>query len=358
MSFVLKGGLYIEKAATDMMIAADTEEMMAEGGWVRKDFWRRRNSTQLSEIIRSQDIDDQLRIYDVEASFAGQDGLEELDFELGADTVLKVVPFGVETVIDYVEQAAADPVIDYASRKTQDAKFKFFQSLEKISADRLRDPAVLTLGRTLTNAERLDNHPSTLSNPILQLVMLIQSIRNDVGHDPNVIGMDSLTWEYGFKLHPYAIARSPVHIPAGMVGAGATLTPTLLEQILELATGTIKIYKRRFNTRRKGETTGPVRRSFIGSDIIGAYVQDPNLYSTGFGFETSFTGLGELPADYPFAVLTYDDPKRGLYGSQRVRIVGLMNWTVVRKESAYRMTNVLNLTDQNKYFYRDAAVLD
>ena len=82
--FQLKGGLYIEKAATDMMVAADTEELMAEG-WLRKLFWRRRNSDQLSGIIRSQDVDDQLRISDVNASFAGQDGLEEVDFELTTD---------------------------------------------------------------------------------------------------------------------------------------------------------------------------------------------------------------------------------------------------------------------------------
>jgi len=358
MPFVLKGGLYIEKAATDMMVAADTEEMMSEGGWVRKDFWRRRNSSQLSEIIRQQDVDDQLRVYDVEASFASQDGLEEIDFELGPDLTLKVLPFGVETVIDYVEQAAADPVIDYASRKTQDAKFKFFQSLEKVAADKIRDPATLTFGRALTNAERLDNYASPQSNPILQLVMLIQSIKNDVGHKPNVIGIDDLTWQYGFKLHPFAIARSPVHVAPSIMGAGATLTPTLLENILELAPGTIKIYDRRYNPRRKGETTGAVRKSFMGSDIVGAYVQDPNLYSTGFGFETCFTGLAELPADYPFAVLTYDDPKRGLYGSQRVRIVSLINWTVLRAASAYRITNTVDLTDQNKYFYRSYAVLD
>ena len=355
--FQLKGGLYIEKAATDMMVAADTEELMAEG-WLRKLFWRRRNSDQLSGIIRSQDVDDQLRIYDVNASFAGQDGLEEVDFELTTDLHYQALPFGIETVIDYVENAASDPVIDYTSRKTQDAKFKFFNSIENIAVSALRNPSVITFGRNLTNAERLDNYMSSASNPILQLEMLIASIENDVGKKPNVIGIDQLVWKYGFKMHPYAISRSPVHVPPAVMGSGAKMTTNLLEEILDLEPGTIVIYKHRFNPRRKGESTGAVRMSHLGSDIVGAYVQDPNLYNVGFGFETAFTGLGELPDDYPFAVLTFDDPKRGLYGSTRVRIVSLVNWTVTRPASIYRMTNTVDLTDTAKYFYRGSAVLN
>lgn len=357
MAFTLKGGLYIEKAATDMMVAYNTEEAMGDG-WLRSAFWPRRNSDQLSGIIRSQDIDDQLRIYDVEAAFAAEDGLMEMDFELAADIPFKCKALGVEAVIDYVEAAAADPVIDYASRKTQDAKFKFFNSVEKLALDVLRNPAVMTNGRNLTNAERLDNYTSNLSNPILQLFLLILAIKQDCGHKPNVIAMDEMTWTHGFKMHPFAIARSPVHVPPATAGAGANMTTALLEQILDLAPGTIRIYDKRFNTRRKGESTGALRRSHLGSDIIAAYVADPSLYSDGFGFETSFTGLGQLPADYPFAVLSYDDPKRGLYGSQRVRIVSLINWTVTRVYASYRVTNTVNLLDQDRYFYRGAAVLD
>lgn len=137
----------------------------------------------------------------------------------------------------------------------------------------------------------------------------------------------------------------------------ATLTKELLEKILEIPEGSIQIYKKRYNPSRKGEPKNR-RRSHLGSDIVCAYVEDPNQSSVGFGHETSFTGLSELPSDYPFAVLTYEDPKSGLYGSQRARIVSLMGWTVTRQQSAVKITNTVDLTDLTKYGYQGSAVLD
>jgi len=357
MGFVLKGGLYVEKAATDFMVALDTEEAMANG-WLRPFFWPRRNSDQLSGFYRQQDIDDQLRIYDVEVSLAGeQDSLPEVEMEIDADIPYRVRGFGIETVIDYVEQAAADPVINYGSRKTQDGIFKFFNSIEGYSVSALRNPANLTQSIPLSNAERLDNYTSSASNPIAQLVAAKRLIKQDTGKTMNRVGIDSDVWEWGFKLNPYAISRCPVHIPAGMIGAGATLTTTLLEDILEIPRGSIMIYDKRYNPSRKGEPKSR-RKSHLGSDIICAYVEDPNMASTGFGHEVAFTGLNELPADYPFAVLTFEDPKRGLYGSQRVRICSLMNWQVTRPQSAVRITNTVDLTDVRKYGYQGVVVLD
>lgn len=348
MAFVLKGGLYVEKAATDMMVAYDSEQAMQEG-WLRSAFWRRRNSDQLSGFIRRQDIDDQLRIYDTEVSFAGnQDQMPEVEFELGTDIPFKARPFAIETVIDYVEQAVSDPVIDYGSRKTNDATFKFFNSMEGYALSALRDPANLSQSIPLTNAERLDNYASTKSNPVALGIAAILLMKQDTGKKPNVIAIDDYTWKWGFELHPYAISRSPVHVPISAQGAGAQMTVELLEKLWGVDPGTIKIYDKRYNPSRKGEPAK--RKSHLGSDIIFAYVEDPNVASTGFGHEMAFTGLGELPSDYPFAVLTYEDPKRGLYGSQRVRIVSLVNWIVTRAQSAVRVTNTLDLTD-SKYMY-------
>ena len=82
-------------------------------------------------------------------------------------------------------------------------------------------------------------------------------------------------------------------------------------------------------------------------------------YTTaGYGHEFSFTGLGEIPSDYPFAVLTYEDPRSGLYGSQRARVVSIMGWVVTRQQSVLRITNTVDISDGSKYFYKGAAVLD
>ena len=356
MSFVLKNGLYVEKAATDMMVAFDSEQAMVDG-WMRPFFWRRRNTDQLSGIYRQQSIDDQLRIYDVALAPGVRDSLPESSFELDADIFFKNGAFGIETVIDYVENAAADPVINYASRQTQDAIFKFFNSIESIAVGTLRNPAILTSSIALSNAQRFDNYASTQSNPIAALVAAKMQIEQDTGKTMNRVGIDSLVWEHGFKLNPYALARCPVQVAPQIMGAGATLTKELLEKILEIPEGSIQIYKKRYNPSRKGEPSNR-RRSHLGSDIVCAYVEDPNQSSVGFGHETSFTGLSELPSDYPFAVLTYEDPKSGLYGSQRARVVSLMGWTVTRQQSAVKITNTVDLTDLTKYGYQGFPVLD
>ena len=355
MAFQLKGGLYIEKAATDLMVAADTEELMADG-WIRPRAWQRRNSDQLSQIIRVRSIEDQLRIFDPSFSFSGTTDVQEVDFEMGDDVRIKVLPFAMETVIDYVEAAASDPIINYESEKTQDAKFKFFQSLEKLAVDKLRDPNVMTNGRNLTNAERLDNYNSPQCNPILQLYLVIQQFTNDLGVMPDVLLIDQLVWTWGFIMNPYVIARAPVHVLSMQPPAGATMTVGLLESMLGLRPGTIFISMKRYNPARKGEAEA--RRSYLGSDIIALRLGTMGRRYSGFGFETAFTGLAELPDDYPMAVLTFEDPKRGLFGSQRVRLVSLINWSVIRPRSAYRLTGCVDLTDQTKYYYLGAAVLN
>jgi len=357
MAFVLKNGLYVEKAATDMMIAYDTEQAMADG-WLRPAFYPRRNSDQLSGFYRRQDIDDQLRIYDVEVSYAGQqDQMPEVEFELDEDVPFKMRPLAIETVIDYVEQAAADPVINYASTKTQDAMFKFFNSVEGMAVGAFRDPANLTQSIPLSNAERLDNYTSSASNPMAQLVAAKRLIRQDTDKIMNRVAIDEDVWEWGFKLNPYALARCPVHVPPSVLGAGANLTKELAEDILEIPRGSLITYRKRYNPSRKGERKKR-RKSHLGSDIVCAYVEDPNTKSTGAMHEVAFTGLAELPADYPFAVLTFDDPRRGLYGSTRVRIVSLINWIFPRPESAVRITNTIDLTDLKKYGYQGQPVLD
>ena len=213
------------------------------------------------------------------------------------------------------------------------------------------------MGEPLSNAERIDNYASSKSNPIAALIAAKLQIKNDTGKVMNFVAIDDLLWEWGFKLNPYCLARCPVQVAPQIMGAGATLTPALLEQILEIPPGSIHIYKQRYNPSRKGEPKAR-RKSHLGSDIICAYVEDPNLNTVGFGHEFSFTGLGEIPSDYPFAVLTYEDPRSGLYGSQRARVVSIMGWVVTRQQSVLRITNTVDISDGSKYFYKGAAVLD
>lgn len=356
-NFVLKGGLYIEKAATDLMVSFDAEEMMANG-YMRPVIWPRRPSDQLSGIIRQLDIDDMLRVYNPETSLVGADQLIEADFKLDADLTFKLRAFGMEGVIDYVEQAAADPVIDYASEKTQATIFKFFTSLEKISFDTLRDPAQVPNGRNLVAAERLDNYGSAQSNPIVQLSYARQFLTQDLGNAPTFALMDEMVWDWGFEKHPYLISRAPVHVAPGVAGSGAQPLPEVIERLSGLNAGVLKKYTRRYNTRRDGETTGALRRSFLGSDILVGFSQPASIRSAGFGYEMAFTGLSDLPSDTPFAVLTYEDPKRGLFGSQRVRVVTIIGWIITRTRSIYRITGTVDLTDTAKYFYLGSAVLD
>lgn len=356
MAFTLQGGLYIEKAATDLMVRLNTEESMREG-WLRNSLWRRRPTDQLSGLIRQADIDDQMRVMDVELSHATRDQLPETSPELDENIFFKNGFYGLETVIDYVESASADPVINYASAKTQDAIFKFFNSIELLALSRVRDPAVVTNSIPLSNAERIDNYASSKSNPIAALIAAKLQIKSDTGKVMNFVAIDDLLWEWGFKLNPYCLARCPVQIAPQIMGAGATLTPELLEKILEIPPGSIHIYKQRYNPSRKGEPKAR-RKSHLGSDIICAYVEDPNVNTVGFGHEFSFTGLGDIPSDYPFAVLTYEDPRSGLYGSQRARVVSIMGWVVTRQQSVLRITNTVDITDGSKYFYKGAAVLD
>jgi hypothetical protein len=214
----------------------------------------------------------------------------------------------------------------------------------------LRDPAQITNNATLTAPTFWDNYNSPVSDPISDLKAAVLQIHTRTEHMPNVILMHAFVWDQ-LQRHPRVLARGPVH----PYGAGIVTIP-MMEEILNVAPGTIKITTKQYNVAPDPGVAD--FRSMIGPDVIIAYVAPPNTRTYGLGTTFMFQGKSEgsgytgenlnvVPelGGAPFIVYQfpfYDGDPRG---AQALNLVGGIDQKVIVQDSGYLLRNVVDKTN-------------
>jgi hypothetical protein len=124
----------------------------------------------------------------------------------------------------------------------------------------------------------------------------------------------------------------------------AILTRKVLAEILDLEGGesAITISAASYNYAQEGATAA--YRLFMGSDVLVARCETPSLSAFGLGHEFAFAGFG----GDAFAVIKYNDPKRGILGADVAQVVSMVDYKVTNPLAGYLIKTALN-TSASEY---------
>lgn len=326
----LNGNLHVNRPLTDLVVAY-TPSM---NGFVRDKFFPRKIVQHQSDQVRQISRQQMLRLYPMITGPAGK--VAEVQF--GTDTTLtyKASTFALEAVLDNWERANADSELQYDMRQMQAPLFALSLGLEKYAVvDTLRNTANLVNNQTNSAATYWSNYGSPSSDPIDDLMVACQRVLTQTAQKVNVIAMDIMVWKK-LAQHPNVLSRSPVHTTGP---TGAIMTPAILESILApwVEPGSIHITAARYNSANEG--SAEQLKSFLGPDVVVAYAAPPSLSAFGLGFEFAFNGLQGTD---PFLVLQFQDQNRGPMGSDVVRLIGAVDYSVTNANAGYLIKSAVD----------------
>lgn len=274
----------------------------------------------------------------------------EVQFYVDPDGQYRCRAHALEGVIDHYDRARADDILQYEQLQTDIPMTVLANSLELEGFTTLRDTAQLgTSYKVLGPDELFDNYTSLRSNPVLELRKACEYIISQIGRKPNRVGFDFLAWR-GMQFNPAMQAIAPVHTtPAGLQMITVEMLEKKLEDVLEPRS--IKITFGRYETKR-GPQQG-AKRSWIGSDVPIAYIEEPSLKSVGATHRFAFTGKNSPaddgnPAD-TIGAYTYPKPERGPDGSTIVRVRTNVQYKVVKTESLFVLKGVVDASNLDLY---------
>lgn len=340
----LNSQLHINQALTDYAIAFRPE--MEDYLWstaLPKKVVRHK-----SDYIRSIDKGQLLRLWDLRASHQMRPA-QEVQFKIGANYLYTCVDYAARAILDPVERANADSVLQYDEEQMFMALMAMQTNFEKICIkDTLRNPAVLTNNTAITPANRWDNYASPTSDPVGDIVAAVELIRARTGGKaPNFIAMHRLVWNQ-IQKHPSVLARGAVN-PGGL----GIVTQSQFEQILDLAPGSLHLTSAQYNTAVEG--TPDDFRSFIGPDVIIGYVDaNPGVRSYGLGqsfmfMPTEIDAAGvkiKSGSTDPLMVLEYPGYDIGPMGVSTVaRVYGSVDFKVLVPDAGALLSGVVNPTN-------------
>ncbi len=325
----LQSQLHVDRPLTDLVIAYDA----TQDGHIRNLFFPRKPVDKLSNQIRQISKADMLRAYDLETGSEGR--IKEVKFGLDTTLSYKAIPRAAQVVLNGLESLNADEELQYEQRQTMAAFGAMAIDLEyQAVKNALRSTGVMTANTTLSAGQRWDNFASTSSDPIADLLAATTAVQVQSGKPANRLAMSVFTWRK-LQTHPNVIARLLLNSGGS---SAAILTKKVLAEILDLEGGesAITITSATYNSAQE-PLTGSYKL-FLGSDVLVARVEQPSLSDFGLGHEFAFSGFG----GDAFAVIKYNDPTRGILGSDLAKVVSMVDYKVTNPLSGFLIKTVLN----------------
>lgn len=326
--------IHVDRPLTDLVVAYDP----LSDGFMHNVLFPRKSVAHRSDQIRTIDQASLLRVYD--AASGSDSSAHEVDFKFGATLNYSCSALAFDAVLDRLDAKDADSEIQYEQRKTMQATTSMMQKLEHLAIKQTaRSTSVLTVNTTVAAADRWDNFPSGTSDPITDLLALRSQLAIVTGKDPNHLSMSEFSW--------FALAQNPRTISHLSNDSIKVLTPAILEQMLRMPAGSIKISKKIYTSVAEGNTAAQPYKLFYGSDVIMAVVEDGGLNDFSLGHQFAFSGMGSDPV----SVLRFEDPKRGAQGSNIVRVCSVVDFKVTNAKSAFLLKGVIDTAgaDYNGY---------
>lgn len=336
----LPSNLHVDRPLTDLVVAYDP----SQDDHLRNFFFPRKAVDKMSNQIRQISKADMLRAYDLEAGAEGK--VKEVQFRTDTTLSYKAIPRAASVVLSGLDQLNADEELQFEQRQTMQAFASMGIDLEYQAVKNvLRSTSIMTSNTTLGASQRWDNFSSSASDPLADLLGAVTSVQAQTGKAANRLAMSIFTWRK-LQQHPNVTAR--LLLNAGGASAGI-LTKKVLAEILDLEGGeaAIKITGAAYNSAQ--QALAGAYKHFIGSDVLVARVEDPSLSDFGLGHEFAFSGFG----GDAFAVIKYNDPARGVLGSDVAKVVSMCDYKVLNPVAGYLIKTCLTVANAEYLGYMD-----
>lgn len=318
--------IHVSRPLTDLVVAYDPQEDELLHRW----FFPQKSVGHLTDLIRKRSKADMLRIYETESGAGAK--AARVQFRMDANLSYLARPYVAEAVLDRLEAQDADAEVNYEIEQTKAANLGVQMSVEYNAVQNiLRNTAVLTANTTLAANQRWDNFASPDSSPVEDLKAAVRSVEMKTGKKVNRIGMSKPTWD-ALASNPNSLNR----VAFDAKSTGAILTPRILEEILDVEPGSVKISRAIYTSSAMGQT--PTFKSFIGADVVVARIEDPKNGANGLGYEFAWSGFGTDS----LAVLKYEQMDIGPIGSDIAKVVTVIDKKVTNAEAAYLIKSAVN----------------
>jgi hypothetical protein len=331
--------LHVSRPLTDLVVSYDP----STDGHIRSFLFPRKPVDKMINQIRQVSKADLLRAYDLKAG--GEGRVAEVQFRMDSTLSYNATPFAVQAVISQLEALNADEELQYEQRQTMQAMASMGVQLEQLAINQtIRSASVMTSNQTVVAGNRWDNYTSSTSDPLSDLLAAVTQVNHKTGKKCNRLVMGEFVWRK-LQRHP----KSLTAVQYNPAGTGSILTLDVLANILDLEGGakSIMVTSAGYTSSAQGEPGA--YKTFLGSDVLVARVEDPSLSDFGLGHEFAFSGF----SGDAFSVIKINDPLRGVLGADLIKVVSAVDYKVLNPDAGFLFKGVVDITNSIYLNYLD-----
>lgn len=332
----MPGIVHVNRRLTDVSMQFPPE-FDSIGDW----FFVRKGVENLSDQFVNVNKANMLAIRDL-TPMGDDDVPPEITLIYDADTTFTCQIYAVASPDKWITSKNADPSLEWDAQRAIHLTLALRMRLEYIQVkSRLRSTAVMTNTSTLTAVQRFDAYSSSSSLPITTMQLICDNIGyENSGRKPNRIAMTThvlraICRSDEFKdLVKYQAIQNAAKIEQAENGQKA-----LVEVLLGVAPGTIKIADHVWNSAAEGQT--PVYKTFLGSDVVFGYVEPLGLrkWSLCCGFQWSaYDGS-------PTSIISIPQYQRGVVQGEEFRAFSVLDPKILQPKLGYLLKGCLDTTN-------------
>lgn len=338
----MPGYVHVKKRLTDISVRFPAEQV-----YVGSDFFPRKNVTHLTDFVAKWNKANILRLDELALSAPDDELPPEVELILNADDSYQCRVYSVRHPDKVITRRNADPALDYDVERALMVRQRLDVRLEYLRVKQtLRSTSVMTNNVTLTAAQRFDNITSSQSTPVSTVRNIVAQMRHlNGGHAPNVVRFSTFVKNAIVQSEEFKdFTKFNVTGPGNPIG-----DEELIAKVWGLEPGSVKcsdatyaIAAPTIPPSTTAQSAGaPQFRSFLGSDIIMAYVAQPGIRTYGLGAEFRFSGYNTDP----YAIITVPQYNRGPIPGEDIRGISILDPHVYNADSGFLIKGCVDTTN-------------
>ncbi len=328
----MPGYVHVKKRLTDISVRYPAEQLYVGG-----DFFPRKNVDHLTDFIAHWAKSNILRLDELALSAPDDELPPEVELILQADDTYQCRVYAVRHPDKVITRRNADPSLDYDVERALMVRQRLDVRLEYLRVKQvLRSTAVMTNNVTLTAAQQFDNATSAQNTPVSTVRNIVAQMRHlNGGRAPNVVRFSTFVKNAIVQSEEFK-DFTKFHVADKSVPIG---DEELIAACWGLERGSVKCsdatYAIAAPTVPPNSTaqsaTNIVYKSFLGSDIIMAYVAQPGIRTYGLGAEFRFSGYNTDP----YAIISVPQYQRGPIPGEDIRGISIIDPKVYNPDSGF-----------------------
>ena len=337
----MPGIVHVKKRLTDISVRFPAQQQ-----YVGSDFFPTKNVTHLTDFIVKWNKANTLRLDELAISAMDDELPPEIELQLQADDSYQCRMYAVRHPDKVITRRNADPAVDYDVERALLVRQRLDVRLEYLRVKQtLRSTTIMTNNVTLTSAQRFDNITSSQNQPVSLVRNIIAQMRHlNGGNPPNCVRFSTFVKNAIVQSEEFKdFTKFNVADRTNPIGDEA-----MIASVWGLAPGSVKCSDATYTiapptmpaTTAAQSTATPIYKSFLGSDIILAYVTQPGIRNYGLGAEFRFSGYNTDP----YAIITVPQYQRGPIPGEDIRGISILDPHVYNADSGFLIKGCVDTT--------------